>query len=138
MKKRIWFLSLALFLGACTTTTEEGTIDTTSNTETVDTSASVAEEMYAVSVDIVVDGEEVPELSKELEVESGLTLMEVMKNHYEIEEDGGFLQAIEGYEQSEEENLWWVYQLNGEDGMVGASEYEVEDGDSIIWALTEF
>ena len=48
------------------------------------------------------------------------------------------MSAIEGYEQSQEDNEWWMYQVNGEDADVGAADFEVHDGDEITWTLTKF
>lgn len=137
MKKKVWFLTLAVFLGACSTTTapENNSANTATTAETTD---SAAKEQLAVTVNVVVEDEAVPELTKDLKVEPGSSVMDVMEENYEIEETDGFLSAIEGYEQSKEDNEWWMYQVNGEDADVGAADFEVHDGDEITWTLTKF
>ncbi len=61
-----------------------------------------------------------------------------MKENIEIEETDGFINSINGVEQSEKENKFWVYTVNDEQVTVGAGEYELLDGDQVIWELTEF
>lgn len=139
-RNKLWILSLALFLGACgtTTTQEKPETDTASVSTEAIVDSSKDEEIVHVSVKVIVEGEEVAELTKKLEAESGDSLMDVMNDHYDIGEKGGFLHSIEGYEQSEDDNQWWLYQVNGEDGTVGAADYEVAENDDIVWELTQF
>ncbi len=59
--------------------------------------------------------------------------MEVMEENYEVEQTEGFINSIEGIAGNEEEKMAWMYTINGEDAMVGANEYEVEDGDEIAF-----
>ena len=140
MKKAMWLFVISLLLGACSTeqTTENERVDTSVATEEVDSSTEVEEETITVNVEIIVDEEVVSEHSKELEVEAGIVLLDIMKEHYDIEEEDTFIQAIEGFEQSEEDNTWWVYEINEEEAFEGAADYEVQDGDQITWALVAF
>ena len=140
MKKAMWLFVISLFLGACSTEqpAENQAIDSSVATEEVDSSNEVVEETVTVNVEIIIDEEVVSELSKELEVEAGIVLLDVMKDHYDIEEENTFIQAIEGFEQNEDDNTWWVYELNEEEAFEGAADYEVQDGDQITWALVAF
>ena len=36
------------------------------------------------------------------------------------------------------ENLFWVYEVNDEQVAVGAADYLLEDGDEVVWELTQF
>lgn len=78
------------------------------------------------------NGEEVI-ADKELTVEKGLTLMEVLKNNFEVEEKDGFINGIEGISSNEAEKMAWMFTINGEQAMVGANEYVLEDGDEIVF-----
>ena len=48
-----------------------------------------------------------------------------MKENYTIEEDGGFITAIDGHGQvertAETKAKYWLFDVNGEPSMVGAS-----------------
>lgn len=140
MKKTMWLFLISLFIGACSTEqpAENEATNTSIATEEVDSSAELEEETITVNVEIMVDDEVVSELSKELEVEAGMVLLDVMKDHYDIKEENTFIQAIEGFEQNEDDNTWWVYELNEEEAFEGAADYEVQDGDQITWALIAF
>src|SRR5690625_1392714 len=88
-----------------------------------------------VSITISMDnGEEVIE-EKEVPIEDGAILMDVLKEHFNIEEDSGFIQSIEGESQDEDEGKYWLYTVNGEDAMVGANEYELTHGDEVVFDL---
>lgn len=90
-----------------------------------------------ISTSIVLQEEEkvLSNSSKELKVEEGQNLLEVMEENYEIIAKDGFISAIEGYEQNKKEGKYWLYTINGEQATVGASDYIVEDQDIIVWNL---
>ncbi|MFC7320736.1 DUF4430 domain-containing protein [Halobacillus campisalis] len=76
------------------------------------------------------EGEEVIS-NEEYTVEEGTVLMELMEENYDVEQEGGFINSIEGIAPEEDEQKAWIYTINGEDASVGAHEYELEDGDEI-------
>lgn len=84
------------------------------------------------------DGEK--EIKKEeIAFEAGNKLGEVMEKNLKIEKDpSNFITAIEEIYQNPEENLWWTYSINGEEATVGAFDYELKPGDSIIFTLTKY
>lgn len=94
-----------------------------------------SEQKQEISATIILtkhDGEE-KVANKEVSVESGTTLMEVMKSHFDIEESSGFINGINGISMDEEKKMAWIYTINGEEAMVGANEYELEQGDEIVF-----
>lgn len=112
--------------------------DKTSSSEKQVESSIVQEEskeVFAI-VKVVVDGEEMNDV--ELAVDNGVILLDAMKENMKIEETDGFINSINGVEQSEKENKFWVYTVNDEQVTVGANEYELLDGDQVVWELTEF
>lgn len=112
--------------------------DKTSSSEKQVESSIVQEEskeVFAI-VKVVVAGEEMNEV--ELAVDNGVTLLDAMKENMKIEETDGFINSINGVEQSEKENKFWVYTVNDEQVTVGANEYELLDGDQVVWELKEF
>lgn len=75
---------------------------------------------------------------EELEFEEDQTLLELMETHFDAEHEDAFIYSIEGIEQDMAENQFWVYEVNDEQVMVGAAEYFLEDGDVVVWELTQF
>ncbi|UOR12425.1 DUF4430 domain-containing protein [Halobacillus amylolyticus] len=95
--------------------------------------ASNQEEKQEVTLQIELSknkGEEVIS-TKEVTVEEGTMLMDVMKNNFEVEESEGFINSIEGISATEQKA--WLFTINGESSMVGANEYEVKQGDEIVF-----
>ncbi|SIN88996.1 protein of unknown function [Carnobacterium alterfunditum] len=90
----------------------------------------------SANVKVLVAGEEVEDV--ELAVDNGVILLDAMKENMIIEETDGFINSINGVEQSEKDNKFWIYTANDEEATVGANEYELLDGDQVVWELTEF
>lgn len=145
--KTFLFLGAAVLLTACGTQTdnEQTTNPTTSaqtNSEQISSvvtsendSSTKDSSTIEAAITFEVDEEEQPKLEKTLDVKEGTKLLDAMKEEYDIKETGGFIESINGFEQDESKNKWWLYSVNGEDGKVGAAEYQLEDGDQIKWTL---
>ncbi|MEH7388276.1 DUF4430 domain-containing protein [Bacillus sp. JJ1521] len=141
MKKLLFLLlSLGLLFGC---SNDQSTNDSSNNNKT-DNNASenVSQEENAETVTVVVsknNGEEIIE-EKEIEIEAGkeVTLMDVMKENFEIEEDGGFINSLNGIAGSNEEKTFWHISVNGEDLMVGAAEFKVEPDSKIEFDLQKW
>lgn len=88
-------------------------------------------------VSIVVDGEEQEDLAQTLEVYEDTVLLEAMDEVYDLEGEDGFIMAIEGFEQDEDNNIFWTYSVNGEPSPVGAGEYQLQDNDQVEWRLED-
>lgn len=71
----------------------------------------------------------------EVTIEEGAILMDVLKENFEVEEEGGFINSIEGEVASEVEKMAWMYFVNDETASVGAAEYEVQPGDQITFDM---
>ena len=50
---------------------------------------------------------------------------------------GVFIESIDGVSNDPKTNLWWQYLVNGQYAQVGASNYQLKDGDSIEWKYVE-
>ncbi len=154
MKKILSLLIALMFLGGCATDTAvedaTGTTDTTvqetTQEETPDTEESAepgasesgtdsAAETIEVSTTFEINGETEDELTGTYEVEAGTTLLDFMKDEFEVEESDGFIESINGYSQDPEANVYWLYEINSEMVSVGAAEYVLEAGDNISWTL---
>lgn len=148
MKKRklrhlFLLLSAGAVLAGCATDTPEETdttdVDSTEEVanEAEETADSNDTQEVTASIDVLIDGEAVADLSKEVTVPEGTYLMDVMHEEYDVVDEGGFLSAIEGHEQDVDAERYWMYYINDEMPSVGAADYELEDGDQIEWRLED-
>lgn len=86
-----------------------------------------------------VDQEEV--FSGEIDFKEGDSLVELLKNHKEIQmkgEDqsfGFYIVEMAGINANDYEKVFWNIKVNGEDSLVGISQLEITDGDIIEFAL---
>lgn len=90
---------------------------------------------FKFNIDDDVDKVDEDKIDKTVELSSGKSLLAAMKEQYEVIEDEGYITSIEGYEQSQEDNIYWLYEINDEFAQVGAADYTLEDGDVISWEL---
>ncbi|MEF2291846.1 MULTISPECIES: DUF4430 domain-containing protein [Virgibacillus] len=72
---------------------------------------------------------------KEVPIEEGDTLMDVMEENFyvETEQNGEFITSIERLSAKEGEKKGWIYTVNGEMPNVGAAEYELKPGDKVVF-----
>ena len=87
------------------------------------------------SISIVVKDHDEELFNKEIEVVSGKILLSILNENLKIEEENGFITSIEGRSQNPEENIYWLYFINGEFAEVGANVYEVKENDKIEFNL---
>ncbi|ASF39733.1 hypothetical protein CEH05_11525 [Halobacillus halophilus] len=93
------------------------------------------EEKQEVSVQIEIsknNGEEIL-ADKELSVEEGATLMKVLEDNFEVEQSDGMINSIEGISANQDKKMAWMYTINGEEAQVGANDYELKQGDEIVF-----
>lgn len=135
MKVKRWsiLIFLSITLGACRTVAD---INQTNSTDASQIE-SVEENILTVSIEIN-PGNHQEKISHEIEVVENSYLLDVLKEHYTIEEKDGFIEAIEGFNQNPSENIYWVYTVNGEFAEVGAADYQLTDGDQVIWTLAQY
>lgn len=132
MKKIISGIVLAISLvglAACTNDTKtESTASTTQST-----SMSEATEQQA-TITIQEDGKDIS--SKTIEFKDGESVYDALKNNFSIEDKDGFITKIDGKEQDQSANKYWMYTINGEDASKGAKDIQLKAGDKIIFNLS--
>ncbi|CZR08920.1 protein of unknown function [Trichococcus flocculiformis] len=131
MKKYLALLAAGFILTGCGVSDSDTQVTETSSA----VSSSVAEETVAVTIHVSVDGEEIEGGTKEVEVEPGAILLDVMKENYEIVEKDTFIESINGHEQDVEASKYWLFDLNGEMAPAGANDTELQEGDVVEWKL---
>ena len=93
-----------------------------------------AKENISINIVINENGKEIH--NKNLEIpEDNRVLLDILKDNFDIEEDNGFITAIDGMEQDPDSNIYWLYLINGEFAEVGTKEYKVENNDKIEFNL---
>lgn len=127
-------MAVILMTGCGISETQDRTNSSEEQVESI-TAKDKSKEVSA-NVKVLVAGEEVEDV--ELAVDNGVMLLDAMKENMIIEETDGFINSINGVEQSEKDNKFWIYTANDEEATVGANEYELLDGDQVVWELTEF
>lgn len=129
--KWITMLMLLFALSAC------GSQDNQTNNNSEEINNETTEEVNEQTVSITISMDEGEETisEKEVPIEDGAILMDIMKENFDVEESDGFITAIEGVEQNEEEKKAWMYFVNGEMAPVGANEYELSAGDEVSFDL---
>ena len=139
MKKMLLALSLSLVLFGCAPTEEAETSSILQ--ESTVAASSEAAETVSVSISLTDGGTVIAGSEKTIEVEAGANLLAVMKENYTIEEADGFITAIDGQTQVEQtadtKAKYWLFDVNGEPSMVGAADVALQEGDVIVWNLTE-
>jgi hypothetical protein len=68
-------------------------------------------------------------------VDAGQNAMRALDRVADIESDSGLVTAIEGVEQDNDKNRFWLYYVNGKPATKGAAEVELEAGDVEWWDL---
>ena len=128
------FLFVVIFsfsLVACQGSTQDSTDASNAN----DSTESIESEIVTVTVSKN-NGEEIVE-TKEVEVQEGQTVMDVMSENFDLETayEGTFITGINGVVADEAKEESWFYSVNGESAMVGATEYELNPGDRVEFDL---
>ncbi|MER1954188.1 MAG: DUF4430 domain-containing protein [Desemzia incerta] len=131
--KLILLASSALLVTACGSSSQEADSKPATSTE-----SSVVETTVSVSFSFEEDEKELADLAKETDVQEGQSVLEALKDNYEVVEDGGLVSSIEGHEQVEKESKYWLYTVNDEQPTVGASDYILEEGDEVKWSLNAY
>lgn len=108
--------------------TTNSRIEQTENEDTLEKEETV---VITVSKD---EGEKMI-IEQEVPIEEDAVLMDVLKEHFEIEEEDGFITSIGGVAPEEGEEKAWMYFVNGEIASVGANEFELSPGDEVTFDL---
>ena len=139
-KMKLFLLSLVVIigvLGGCSSEdTGEESSATNDQTETSgDTTTDNEKQEAKITISITKKKGEETVAKKEIPIEDGAILMDVLKENFEVEEDGGFITSIEGIEANESEKMAWLFFVNDESAKVGANQLELSPGDTVHFDL---
>lgn len=129
-KMNLLFLIIlgVLTISGCATNTPE-----TKSTSSNESSTSQAIAQTTATIVITVDGKEVE--NKEVSFNEGDVLYDVMAANFEIEDQDGFINSIDGQSQDESAGKYWMYDLNGEMALEGAKDLVLKSGDTVLFKL---
>lgn len=129
-KMNLLFLTIlgVLTISGCATNTSE-----TKSTSSNESSTSQAIAQTTATIVITVDGKEVE--NKEVSFNEGDVLYDVMAANFEIEDQDGFINSIDGQSQDESAGKYWMYDLNGEMALEGAKDLVLKSGDTVLFKL---
>ncbi|HEQ4629606.1 TPA: DUF4430 domain-containing protein [Streptococcus pyogenes] len=112
------FLALvAMLLVACSQGTKQ-----------IQTTPSVPKADHHV---LLVVKEDTNTIDEKVSFGKGDTVLEILKDNYEVKEKDGFITAIDGIEQDTKANKYWLFKVNGKMADKGVDQITVKDGDSI-------
>lgn len=141
MKKSLLLFSSVFILAACANTTQEAEsveeVATSVESTQASSEADADADALAVTINLSVPGEDF-ESSKEITIEEGAMLLDIMQENFNVVDEDGFITSIEGYEQDPDAGLYWLFDVNGEMAEVGAAELELKADDIVDWSLAPF
>lgn len=68
---------------------------------------------------------------KSITTNKNSNLMEIMQENFEIEEDNGFIQSINGLATDYDAETGWIYYVNDEMAIVGAEDLTLSENDYV-------
>lgn len=75
---------------------------------------------------------------KEVTFEKDDSVMDILEEYHEVEEEEGMVTAIDGVSQNAAENTYWMYDVNKELAAKGAEETTIQEGDTVTFYLETF
>lgn len=116
-----------------------GCVNNEENSKQDDTAKADTDELVTVEFEFDIDDDiyniDESKINKTVELSADTSLLNAMREQYDVKDEEGYITSIEGYEQSQEKNAYWLYEINDEFAQVGAAEYILEDRDVISWEL---
>lgn len=89
-----------------------------------------------VTITLEKEGKEITK--KTVDYDSDQTLLQLLKQQFTVEEDNGFITAIDHYTQDKDKNLYWTFTINGKMAEKGANEIRLADKDQVVFNLATF
>lgn len=112
--------AMVLLLVACSHTTNE-----------FNTNDENVEEKIHISIALSKDHGAETIKKKSITTNKKNNLMEIMQENFEIEEENGFIQSINGLATDFDAETGWVYYINDEMAIVGAEDLTLSEDDYV-------
>ena len=125
---RLFMVASALLVTGCVNTVEEEPV-----------AIEHSEDVEQIEVCILLkDVDDEMYINERIEVEEGSTLSEVMEENFNTVIEDGFLESIDEFENDPSNNIFIVYDVNGEMGIEPVEDLILQDGDKVLWKRMEF
>ncbi|MGO3732649.1 MAG: DUF4430 domain-containing protein [Vagococcus sp.] len=137
MKKLLLTVPLSFLLltsVGCGNTKQEETAS--SSSIKTEQSSTAKEETVAIKMSIIEDEKEVS--SKELNVPKDQSVLDILKENFDVKEEKGFVTEIDGKKQQPSDNKYWMYYINDKETSKGANDIYPSEKDDIQWRLNAF
>lgn len=147
MNKWFWraasfLLTVGLLMG-CSSGDDNNDADNSTNisqNETNTTNNATAnenneEDTVKITLSIHEGSEYIDEM--DVDVEEGDVLMDLLKQTFEVDEDDGFINSIQGKEPEDDDEAWMIF-VNGEMAEKGADELKPSPGDEVLLDLQTY
>lgn len=108
---------------------------TTSNQPTASSQVEETSQPLEATLRITTDGQN---STKNVRFEAGDSVMDVLEEYHDIEEENGMVTVIDGKSQDPASNTYWMYKVNGSLAEKGAAEQILQEGDDIEFYLESF
>lgn len=95
-----------------------------------------SDDSYTATLEVAFSEDKV--VKEEVTFDADDTVMDILEDHFDVEEENGFVTSIDGVSQDNSKQLFWMYDINGELAPKGAEEMEVSDGDTISFYLQQY
>lgn len=93
------------------------------------------EEKLTATLTIKFEGKAV---SQKTSFEKDDSVMDILEDYHDVEEEAGMVTSIDGVSQDAGKNTYWMYDINGELAPKGAEEMTISEGDTIEFYLQTF
>ncbi len=129
------FMVVVLLAGCGTEDSTDQATQKEANNTTENQGSNTEQSEETVLITITKDHGEEYIHEKEVPIEEGDILMDVMEENFyiETEQNGTFITSIERVAAKEGEKKGWIYTVNGEMAKVGAAEYELKPDDKVVF-----
>lgn len=108
---------------------------TTSNQPTASSQVEETSQLLEATLRITTDGQN---STKNVRFEASDSVMDVLEEYYDIEEENGMVTVIDGKSQDPASNTYWMYKVNGSLAEKGAAEQILQEGDDVEFYLESF
>ncbi|MFH0372893.1 DUF4430 domain-containing protein [Streptococcus sp. A22] len=108
---------------------------TTSNQPTASSQVEETSQPLEATLRITTDGQN---STKNVRFEASDSVMDVLEEYHDIEEENGMVTVIDGKSQDPASNTYWMYKVNGSLAEKGAAEQILQEGDDVEFYLESF
>ncbi|HFI0140554.1 TPA: DUF4430 domain-containing protein [Streptococcus suis] len=108
---------------------------TTSNQPTASSQVEETSQLLEATLRITSDGQN---STKNVLFEASDSVMDVLEEYHDIEEENGMVTVIDGKSQDPASNTYWMYKVNGSLAEKGAAEQILQEGDDVEFYLESF